>query len=185
MTVPPDFFARYTARHLRIRHLVQFILADPVYYNALTNCAARLCRALCRVAHMCSRTVSDTANMSRHGSTLCSPTVEKILCRSPTVSALWQADAKRKRGDSQEGWKPWCPSLLCARAASAHVPALRRAQLPRLIQAKNSPPVRNEHAHAVRAPRTVGAEKGLPPGQGVSLTQSVCPGKSRLLKFPF
>ena len=35
----------YTARHLRIRHLVQFILADPVYYNALTNCAARLCRA--------------------------------------------------------------------------------------------------------------------------------------------
>ena len=45
MTVPPDFFARYTARHLRIRHLVQFILADPVYYNALTNCAARLCRA--------------------------------------------------------------------------------------------------------------------------------------------
>ena len=32
---------------------------------------------------MCSRTLSDTANMSRHGSTLCSPTVEKILCRSP------------------------------------------------------------------------------------------------------
>ena len=32
---------------------------------------------------MCSRTVSDTANMSRHGSTLCSPTVEKLLCRSP------------------------------------------------------------------------------------------------------
>ena len=35
----------YTARHLRIRRLVQFILADSVYYNALTNCAARLCRA--------------------------------------------------------------------------------------------------------------------------------------------
>ena len=32
---------------------------------------------------MCSSTVSDTANRSRHGSTLCSPTVEKILCRSP------------------------------------------------------------------------------------------------------
>ena len=28
-------------------------------------------------------------------------------------------------------------------------------------------------------------EQKLPPGQGVSLTQSVCPGKSRLLKFPF
>ena len=121
---------------------------------------------------MRSSTLSDTANRSRHGSTRCSPTVEKIRCRSPIVSALWQADTKRKRGDSQEGWKPWCPSLLCARAASAHVPALRRAQLPRLIPAKNSPPVRNEHAHAVRAPRTVGAE-------------NVPPGKSRLLKFPF
>ena len=32
---------------------------------------------------MCSSTLYDTANMSRHGSTLCSPTEEKILCRSP------------------------------------------------------------------------------------------------------
>ena len=31
---------------------------------------------------MCSSNLSDTANMSRHGSTLCSPTIEKILCRS-------------------------------------------------------------------------------------------------------
>ena len=38
---------------------------------------------LLEVADLCSRTVSDTANMSGHGSTLCSPTVEKILCRSP------------------------------------------------------------------------------------------------------
>ena len=36
-----------------------------------------------RPSDMCSSTVSNTANMSRHGSTLCSPTVEKILCRSP------------------------------------------------------------------------------------------------------
>ena len=35
---------------------------------------------------MCSSTLYDTANMSGHGSTLCSPTVEKILCRSPPVS---------------------------------------------------------------------------------------------------
>ena len=31
-------------------------------YNALKNCAALLCRALRRVNHMCSRTVSDTVN---------------------------------------------------------------------------------------------------------------------------
>ena len=38
---------------------------------------------LLEIADLCSRTVSGTANMSGHGSTLCSPTVEKILCRSP------------------------------------------------------------------------------------------------------
>ena len=37
---------------------------------------------LCRVARMCSRTISGTAYRFRHGSTLCSPTEEKILCRS-------------------------------------------------------------------------------------------------------
>ena len=31
---------------------------------------------------MCSSNLSDAANMSGQGSTLCSPTVEKILCRS-------------------------------------------------------------------------------------------------------
>ncbi len=36
---------RYTARHLRIRHLVQFILVGAVYNNALTSCAALSCRA--------------------------------------------------------------------------------------------------------------------------------------------
>ena len=36
------FNLRYTARHLRIKRLVQFILAGAVYHNALTNCAARL-----------------------------------------------------------------------------------------------------------------------------------------------
>ena len=36
-----------------------------------------------RVNHLCSSTVSGTAYRFRHGSTLCSPTVEKILCRSP------------------------------------------------------------------------------------------------------
>ncbi len=36
-----------------------------------------------RLSGLCSRTVSGTAYRFRHGSTLCSPTVEKILCRSP------------------------------------------------------------------------------------------------------
>ena len=35
----------YTGWHLRIRRLILFIFAGAVYYNALTNCAALLCRA--------------------------------------------------------------------------------------------------------------------------------------------
>ena len=45
ITVSRNSLARCTARHLRIRRLVQFILVGAVYHNALTNCAARLCRA--------------------------------------------------------------------------------------------------------------------------------------------
>ena len=55
----------YTGRHLRIRRLILFIFAGAVYDNALTNCAALLCRALRRVNRLCSRTVSDPANRLR------------------------------------------------------------------------------------------------------------------------
>ena len=46
-------------------YLVAFILAGPVYNNALKNRAALLCRALRRVNRLCSRTVSDPANRLR------------------------------------------------------------------------------------------------------------------------
>ena len=97
ITVPRNSLARCNARHLRIKRLVQFIFADPIYHNALTNCAALSCRALRRVARMCSRTVSGTAYRFRHGSTLCSPTVEKILCRSPFRSGHMSAIFARLR----------------------------------------------------------------------------------------
>ena len=45
ITVPRNSLTRYTARHLRIKRLVQFILVGAVYHNTLTNCAALLCRA--------------------------------------------------------------------------------------------------------------------------------------------
>ena len=45
MTVSRNSLTRYTARHLRIRRLVQFIFVGAVYHNALTNCAALSCRA--------------------------------------------------------------------------------------------------------------------------------------------
>ena len=43
--VSRNSLTRYTAWHLRIRRLVQFIFVGAVYHNALTNCAALLCRA--------------------------------------------------------------------------------------------------------------------------------------------
>ena len=74
---------RYTARHLRIRRLIQFIFAGAVYCNAQEVWSALLCRPLRRVADMCSRKVSDTANMRIHERTQCVSAEEKILCRSP------------------------------------------------------------------------------------------------------
>ena len=58
MTVLRNSLTRYTARHLRIRRLVQFIFAGDVYENALTNRAALLCRTQRRVARMCSSNLS-------------------------------------------------------------------------------------------------------------------------------
>ena len=58
----------YTARHLRIRHLVQFILADPVYYNALTNCATRSCCACVDlITCVAERYLTLRTGCERHG----------------------------------------------------------------------------------------------------------------------
>ena len=45
IAVPRNSLTRYTARHLRIKRLVQFILVGAVYHNALTTCVTLLCRA--------------------------------------------------------------------------------------------------------------------------------------------
>ena len=56
-----------------------------------------------RVNRLCSSMVSGTADRPGHGSTLCSPTVEKILCRSPIserspVSGLRRTKKQRETG---------------------------------------------------------------------------------------
>ena len=124
--------------------MVRFIFVDSIYHNALTNCAARLCRALCRVAHMCSRTVSDTANMSRHGSTLCSPTEEKILCRSLFRSGHRSAICARPF-QKEVGVKrvETLVSTLLPRRGARHVPAVRRRRISSL-NLSEKPPARKE-----------------------------------------
>ena len=83
IAVSRNHLTRYTAQHLRIRRLIQFIFAGAVYCNAQEVWSALLCRPLRRVADMCSRTVSDTANMRIHERTQCVSAEEKLLCRSP------------------------------------------------------------------------------------------------------
>ena len=124
---------------------------------------------------MCSSTVSDAANMSGHGSTLCSPTVEKLLCRSPFRSGHMSAICSRLskgKGRFTRGWKPQVSTLLCPRRVGALPAEVQRKTLrpsgtntpaavrvPRSAGAEKKPPVRGEHAYAVRAPRSAGAEK--------------------------
>ena len=106
----------YTARHLRIRRLVQFILAETVRNNALTNRAALLCRTQRRVAHMCSSTVSDTANRLRKTRKKKSSAVP--LFRSGHMSAICARLGSKGKVGVQRGRKTvGCPSFLPPRRA--------------------------------------------------------------------
>ena len=164
MTVLRNSLARCNARHLRIKHLIQFILVDPVCNNALTNRAALLCRALRRVNRLCSSTVSGTANMSRHGSTLCSPTVEKLLCRSlfserSHVGNLRQTKKQRETGVKRVETAGVYP--LAHAAGRGDVPAVHRRRNPPLdFKRKTSRPLGANTPAAVHVPRSAGAGKG-------------------------
>ena len=123
-----------------------------------------------RVNRLCSSMVSGTADRPGHGSTLCSPTVEKILCRSPIFAAVTcrqsAPDYPRERGDSQEGGNRRClPS--CAPARRQRTPPPRGAANPLAeVQRKTLRPLGANMPTAVRVPRSAGAEKRLPPVRG-------------------
>ena len=124
---------------------------------------------------MCSRTVSGTAYRFRHGSTLCSPTVEKILCRSLFSQRSHVGNLRQTlkgKGRFTRGWKPQVSTLLCPRRVGALPAEVQRktprplgantpaaVRVPRSAGAEKKPPVRGEHAYAVRVPRSAGAEK--------------------------
>ena len=130
-----------------------------------------------RVTRMCSRTISGTAYRFRHGSTLCSPTVEKILCRSPYFEAVTcrqsAPDYPRERGDSQEGGNRRClPSCAPARrqrnsplrfsekdCRPDRVNRVRGSSTPLSRCRERSRPEEANTPAAVRAPRSAGAEK--------------------------
>ena len=70
---------------------------------------------------MCSSRVSGTAYRQGNGSTLCSPTEEKILCRTPIFAAVaglrFASGSLRERGRFTRRRKPQVVSFLCPRRA--------------------------------------------------------------------
>ena len=89
---------------------------------------------LLEVADLCSSTLSDTANMSQHGSTLCSPTVEKILCRSLFSKRSHVGNLRQTNNQKEVGVKrvETLMSTLLPRRGARHVPAVRRRRIPSL-----------------------------------------------------
>ena len=142
-----------------------------------------LCRALCRVAHMCSRTVSDTANMSRHGSTLCSPTEAKILCRSLFRSGHMSAICARP-SPKEVGVKrvETLVSTLLPRRGARHVPAVRRRRISSLNLSEKPPARKGTNMPARFRFPGLPVQKKVPPGQNVALRASYAPESRRFLK---
>ena len=101
-----------------------------------------------KLTHMCSRTISGTAYRFRHGSTLCSPTVEKILCRSlfskrSHIGNLRQTNKQGKGRSSKRKGNRRCPFLFAHRRGYGAVPAADAAisrapqsAIPRLISSE-------------------------------------------------
>ena len=120
-----------------------------------------------RVARMCSRTVSGTAYRFRHGSTLCSPTEEKILCRSPFRSGR--------------------RSLVCVRLSNKGKVGVQRGRetagvpsfLPTAVGTASSPPrgaARSCRPQTANPPAEVQRKTSRPSGAN-TLTQFEYPGQ--------
>ena len=108
-----------------------------------------------RVNRLCSSMVSGTADRPGHGSTLCSPTVEKILCRSPIserspVSGLRQAKKQRETGVKRVETAGVYP--LAHRRGYGESSAVRRRQLSAEVQRKTFRPDRMNRLRGSSAP---------------------------------
>ena len=115
MTVPRNSLACCNARHLRIRRLVQFIFVGAVYHNALTSCAALLCRA-CEDFPVCVAVMYLTlrTGCERHGRKNPLPFLYfgAVTCRQSAP------DYPRERQEFKEEGKPqvslpFCPCGGC------------------------------------------------------------------------
>ena len=129
ITVSRNSLTRYTAWHLRIRRLVQFIFAGAVYDNALTNCATRSCCACVDlITCVAERYLTMRTGCEKHGrkNPLPFPCFAAVTCRQSAPGYL------RERGDSQEGGNRRCLSSCAPARRQRNFRSLRKRQNKRL-----------------------------------------------------
>ncbi len=106
-----------------------------------------------RPSGLYSRTVSGTAYRFQHGSTLCSPTVEKILCRSPFSQRSHVGNLRQtiqgkgvihKRVETAGVYPLVRPRGVSAGCLPSCAPARRQRRFPRFTS--NAPAVLHQNA---------------------------------------
>ena len=144
-------------------------------YNVPKNCAALLCRTQRRVAHMCSSTVSDTANRLRKTRKKKSSVV--LPFRSGHMSAICARLGSKGKVGVQRGRKTaGCPSFLPPRRAPRRS---RRPQTANPLAEVQRKTLRPERANTL----TQFAHPGFPvqkrsrPVRANPLTQFARPGQ--------
>ena len=179
--MPRNSLTRCTARHLRFRRLVQFILAGPVSNNALKNCAARLCRT-CADSPICVavRYLTLRTGFERHGRK--NPLPFSFSERSH-IGNLRQI---RKQGKGRSSKRKenrrlsflFAPTVGTASSPPRGAARSRRPQTanpPAEVQRKTSRPLgANTLTQFARPGQPV--QKRSRPVRANTLTQFVCPG---------
>ena len=158
--------ARCNTRHLRIKRLVQFTFADPVYNNVLKNRAALLCRA-CGDPPICVAerylTLRIRGYMSARSASLRKKKSSAVpLFRSGHMSAICARLSQKEVGVKRV---ETLVSTLLPRRGARRIPALRRAQLPAEVQRKTLRPLGTntltQFAHPAQPVQRKNAEETL------------------------
>ena len=130
-----------------------------------------------RVTHMCSRSVSDSANRLRKTRKKKSSAVP--LFRSGRRSPIFAGLSSKGKVGVQIGRKTaGCPSFLPPPRGAARSRRPQTANPPAEVQRKTPCPERANTPAAVRAPRLSGAGKRAAPSGANTLTQFACPSQS-------
>ena len=182
MTVPRNSLTRYTARHLRIRRLVQFIFAGAVYDNALTNCATRSCCACVDlITCVAERYLTLRTGCEKHGRKNPLPF---LFSKRSHIGNLRQIRKQGKGRSSKRKGNRRCPFLFAHRRGYGVVPAAGRGTLPPSadgespaeVQRKTSRPERANTLTQFEYPAGSVQKRSRPEGAN-TLTQFECPGQ--------